>query len=321
MGSKLHSNETITFEDLAIKPPQEINLEKPTLSSEELAKFPGAAKTWKRNQEFLNRVLSGKEPAERAEILRVVHDAEIADDDPLYAVLLATGQIEKLLFDYPDQIRDLFKNWRIAYEQDLQRTRYLLKDEVDHVKGLIDAQAKQLQAQSEAAIIVHSNTIKKKVENIIFHTAFTKVAANAHSLIIAGGILLGLFGLGGFIGYTLAQTNKPELSPQEPRRLTVNEAIALLWGQSEAGQWARQNPDLIAWARSSEGKYARNLTQWNQALLANEKKNWQDFNAKKRCQNDAEKLGVVLTLEGRVVKGGFCLLWVVPPENRTFVKQ
>ncbi len=275
--------------------------------------MPGAAKNLLFNESLLARVLSDKSPADRAEILRIAHDCEIEKDDPLFAVFLATGRIENLLMSHPEEISQTYQQWRNAYQKELNQARYVLEQEREQLAGMIKKQVKDLQDRGEAALKLHKQNISATVRNLIAEAAFTKIAASAHSIIIAGSILSLIFGAGGVLGYTIGQANQPALSPEQPRRLTVNEAIALEYGKSEAGKFARNNPELIAWVKSSEGKYARNLMQWNQALLSGSKQ--------KLCQKDAEKLGVILQLEGKVVKNGFCLLWVVPPEQIKFVKQ
>jgi hypothetical protein len=58
---------------------------------------------------------------------------------------------------------------------------------------------------------------------------------------------------------------------------------------------------------SKEGKFARNLLKWNAGSLDG-----------LNCLKDAQDLPVTLKVQGRAAESGFCLLWVVPPENRSF---
>lgn len=324
----------ISFEDLAVEneTPHEIttniDLDKSTPKIEEveeedknLAKFPGTTKTWIRNQDFLARVLEGKKPRERVEILKVIHDAEIEADDPLYAVLLATGALERLLRDYPDDLREVMINWQKNYRKKLKESESLLDSERKKLEKLIELQKKDLIHDAEIAVKLCKKDISASVNTLLTKAAFTKVATSLNSMILGSLAVLAVMGVGIFIGDFIANTNKPEVSSTSPRELTVDEIVALEWGTSEAGVWARKNPDLVNWAKSNEGKYARNLTSWNQTLLSGHKDNWFDFNKKKRCQKDVEKMGIVLSLEGRITRTGFCLLWVSPPDKREFVQK
>ncbi|BAY65578.1 hypothetical protein NIES22_56850 [Calothrix brevissima NIES-22] len=75
-------------------------------------------------------------------------------------------------------------------------------------------------------------------------------------------------------------------------------STALTWNELEA----------MNWAISSEGKFAKNLINWNRGYLENAE-----------CIKDAQKLGLVLSQYNRKAKSGFCTIWVTPPEQRKFV--
>lgn len=62
---------------------------------------------------------------------------------------------------------------------------------------------------------------------------------------------------------------------------------------------------LLEWAKSSEGKRAKNLISWNSGLLID-------------CTKEVEKMGIRLEVRGRKAVYGFCPLWVVPPNERRF---
>ena len=63
----------------------------------------------------------------------------------------------------------------------------------------------------------------------------------------------------------------------------------------------------MKWAMLSEGKFARDLINWNRGYLDN-----------KECVKDAQKLGVVLSQYNRKARSGFCTIWVVPADKRKF---
>lgn len=66
----------------------------------------------------------------------------------------------------------------------------------------------------------------------------------------------------------------------------------------------------LDWANSEEGKYAKNLWEWNKNYL-------QSGN----CLTDMQQLGVKLTFGTQTALGGFCALWAVPPNERTYQQQ
>jgi len=106
------------------------------------------------------------------------------------------------------------------------------------------------------------------------------------SLLGLAGSGVALMVLGGWVGI---QGFKPEYRVETPRPLTIEEA------------------DLLNWAQSSEGQQARELMRWNSGLLDD-----------RSCEQEVERLGVTLALQGKSASSGFCTLWVVPPEQRQF---
>lgn len=114
------------------------------------------------------------------------------------------------------------------------------------------------------------------------------------SLLSPAALLISIFGMamvaiGVGLGWAGTQLAKPELAPGAPRQLTLDEA------------------ETLRWAKTREGKLARNLVQWNDDLLS-------DLD----CTKDVDRLGVTLNVQGKPSTFGYCALWVVPPEQRKF---
>ena len=101
-----------------------------------------------------------------------------------------------------------------------------------------------------------------------------------------------LLGLSMFVGSIFASLYlfTVILTPRTSEGLTLNDASTL------------------EWAKSKEGKLARKITQWNSDNLDG-----------LNCLEQAKKLNVTLTVEGRESTSGACMLWVVPHEKRQFV--
>ncbi|MGK7872523.1 MAG: DUF6753 family protein [Xenococcaceae cyanobacterium] len=292
----------------------------PNESESGLAKsfFPSTPENERVNQSLINEVLKGKDANYRSHVLRVAYEAEIEKNDPLFAVLLATGQLELLLDKKPAEIEQCFQKWRSLWQSDLQDAQAIFSQELEQVRSLTDNWEEEskafLERQGKAAVNIQQRCIAKSVQDLVRGAAFEKVAHDANALVCAGLVLLGAIGIGVVLGLAIPKFAKaPELDPTGPRQLSLEEAKALDWGLSKAGQFARANPELIQWARSREGQFARKFMQWNQTLLSGKK-------GQRVCEREHKRLGVTLTLEGKAAKSGVCTLWVKPPHEREFVE-
>lgn len=132
--------------------------------------------------------------------------------------------------------------------------------------------------------------VSESVKELMRKAGATKARVTLKSLIGAGAIALGLVGLGLLGGWSYArwQQSQIQMAPGEPRQLTLQEAEAL------------------DWATSNEGQYARQLLEWNEALLGG------------NCQQQIKDLGVTIQMGTRKAKSGFCLVWTQPPSEREF---
>jgi hypothetical protein len=274
--------------------------------------FPSSVISEQLNDSLMNEVLSNKDSEYRANVLRIAYKAGVEKDDPLFAVLLATGQLEQLLHQKPTEINALFHKWQENWRSDLDYAGALFTAERDKWRTFIRETEKTLNLQSQAALDVQNQNISDSVTYLVREAAFQKVAHNASALICAAMVLLAAMGIGVVVGLAIPKfISPPKLDPTGIRQLTLDEAKALDWGLSEGGRFARENPELIQWAKSKEGKYAREFMQWNQTLLSG--------NSKRVCERQVEALGITLQLEGREAKNGFCTLWIKPPHERKFV--
>ncbi len=111
-----------------------------------------------------------------------------------------------------------------------------------------------------------------------------------HSVVPAAGLLFAVLGTGFLMGMTVPPFLGGGLT--EPMRLTVDQATALRW------------------ATSTEGKFARNLLDWNRGYLDN-----------LACIKDTKRLGIKLELGGKPATSGFCTIWVQSPEQRKFEQR
>ncbi len=272
---------------------------------------------YERNTESLiSQVLKGKDPEFRAHVINTAYRYGLDKNDPLFIVLLATGQLELLLEKKPDEIDDFFKEWQSRWQSDLKNSQAIISQELEQVQQFVDNWAltsrQFLEHQSKAAVAVQNRNISNSVKTLVRQAALEKVAHDIWSVIFGSGVVFSCIAVGVFIGLAIPRFAKvPELDPTGPRQLTLKEASALNWGLSPEGQFAQKNADTVRWAMSNEGKYARQFMSWNEALLS-------EKNGKKLCETEVSRLGVTLTIEGKPALGGFCTLWTRSPREREF---
>ncbi len=142
----------------------------------------------------------------------------------------------------------------------------------------------KLQAQEHRkAIADYKRDISRAVGELLTLTE-KRASRSFQSLVPAGAILLGTFCLGAFAGITI------------PPWLEGGYTTTTKLTQTEA--------EALNWARSGEGKYARQLMEWNKGYLGGP------------CEQDVQRLGVKLTYGTQERINGFCVVWVKPPGER-----
>ncbi|MBD2311239.1 hypothetical protein H6G20_06150 [Desertifilum sp. FACHB-1129] len=227
-----------------------------------------------RHQEtLLALALEGQDDRFKAKVYELVIDLNLEPDDPLFLMLIATGRLETLLEERPQELSALFDQWE------------------DRVYTKLENYRSGLETYERTAVKAQEKAIAQSVHDLIQRTTFEKFV---HSFTVASVGLAIAFtliaaGVGGALGYGFRefQARAVRYAPLEPRRLTLAEAQALEWSTSREGQRARQ------------------LWEWNRDLLANY-----------ACEQQAENLGVTLSLQGQLAERGACVLWVRPVSER-----
>ena len=182
---------------------------------------------------LLDLALEGKSEEFKARVLEIVYRSRVEIDDPLFLVLVATGRLEVLLEDAPQDWESRFQRWRGLMQAELQA--YTLAAQ----EGQRLAVAFQQAAIARAAATLVKEAERKEAKRFF------------RSMLPAMGILLGAMGLGVLMGVAIPPWLQGGMDPTGPRQLTLEQAEALRW------------------AFSSEGKFARKLMQWNSGKLSN----------------------------------------------------
>jgi hypothetical protein len=222
-------------------------------------------------EDLLAEALKGKTERFKRRVLDFISKSGLSQDDPLFLVLVATGHLEVMLEEAPDTLQLLFENWN----KDLARNLEL----VEHV-----AVERQKVAINRAA-------------NALIHEALLREGRNLLNSVFPAAILF-FFTLG--VGFIMGVLMPPWITGIIGGGYTKVQSTLLTWNELDA----------MKWAMSNEGKFARNLINWNRGYLENGE-----------CVKDAQRLGVVLSQYGQKAKSGHCFVWAVPPQERKFSSQ
>ena len=180
--------------------------------------------------DLLAEALKGKSEDFKRRVLDFTFRSGLSQDDPLFLVLVATGQLEVMLEDAPQVLQILFKTWNKDLASNLEKVEQVA---VERQKVAINRAANALIHESllrEGRSIIYSVFPATIVFFLIFGVGF--IAGISIPPWIDGV-------LGG--GYTKVRSN------------------LLTWKEVEA----------MNWAVSSEGKFAFDLINWNRGYLEN----------------------------------------------------
>ncbi len=225
--------------------------------------------TVKTPDDLLAEALKGKSENFKRRVLDFAMSCGLSQDDPLFLVLVATGQLEAMLEDAPQTLQLLFKSWNQDLAHNLEQVE------------LVAVERQKVAINRAANALIHQSLLREG-RNIIYSIFPTTIV---FILIFVMGFIAGISippwidgVLGG--GYTKVRSTS----------LTWHELDAMKWGMS------------------NEGKFAKNLINWNRGYLENGE-----------CIKDAQKLGVVLSQYNRKASSGFCTVWVTPVNQRKFL--
>jgi len=218
-----------------------------------------------KNESFLTRMLEGKDADFQRRVLAIAVEHGLSTSDPLFLVILATGQLQVLLEDKPNELDGLFQRWSEAIHDRLETVKRTL-DEQKHIS------LKGLEIEIGACV---ERLIKK---------AESKERSRLEVMLPAMGLLVAAIGFGILAGLSVPVWLAGGYAPGKPRLLTVTEA------------------EILFWAKSSQGKLARNIVTWNSESLTN-------FN----CTKVRAQQSLVVREHSEKMVSDYCLLRVKTP--------
>ena len=160
----------------------------------------------------------------------------------------------------------------------------LLKDSLeDYRKSFLECQHQSLERISNTVLKISTAKLDNAIANIlednnISHKKSKLSPRTIASIVTAGGMLV---------------------------TLTIGITGGLLFNRTSTAQkWIeRQNAEdreKLEWVKSEEGKFARNLLEWNNDLLD------------RSCQRKVKDLGISFNIGSLKLTNGFCVVFVVP---------
>ena len=222
--------------------------------------------------DLIDEVLEGKSEDFKKKVLDYVLSCGLDPKDPLLLLMVGTGRLQTTLEDAPKALDVCLESW----------TRELSKSFDTVEKLLIE---RQKVAISNAALSL-VNDVVQKVN--ISESKKIRTAIIPASLILGFALTIGVF-LGVVLPPWLRGVFGGGYSQVRANTLTWQEVNAMRWGLSK------------------EGKFAKNLINWNKGYLDNG-----------QCLGDAQKLGISFSEYGRVAKSGYCVVWATSPDKRKF---
>ena len=146
-------------------------------------------------ESLISQVLKSKDSKFRSHVIQTAYRYGLNKNDPLFIVLLATGQLELLLEKKPQEIDQFFKNWQSKWQGDLKDSQAVISQELEQVRQLTENWEKEsrefLERQGKAAVKVQHRHISNSVYTLVRQAALEKVAHDIWSVIFGSGVVLG----------------------------------------------------------------------------------------------------------------------------------
>jgi hypothetical protein len=188
----------------------------------------------------LVKLLVDKDAEYQRRVLAIAKQYDINANDPLFLVMLATGQLQVILEDKPQELKHLFERWS---------------------EGIYD----YLETAKRTAVKGQEVEIRRMVDRLIAHCE-SKERSRLRLMLPAMGLLMAAIGFGVLAGLSVPVWLGGGYAPGG--KITLDDAEVLRWAKSSQGQLAR---NIVSW--NSESLTNLNCTKVSaqQSLVAREK--------------------------------------------------
>ena len=266
-----------------LPPPPNLTLEPPDANQ---------AKAGNSSVSIIEQLASLADKSEVMSLLKFKEEQQLDKNDPLWAFLLQFKTIENAVNKQEQILSLLIDGFKAKFEQQINANQQRLdtsfriysQDLINQYQALTD----NLQTVEEASLNLTQAKISGSVAKLVRHAAHTKAVGDWLAMSRLGlYILIPMIfaGVGGWFARSYVD-----------------------YRYSNSGL-SNGDTVLLHWAKSDEGKLAKNLATWNSRGLTTKGKIL-------ICEQEAANLDVTLTLEGKTVNSGWCALWIRPADKR-----
>lgn len=228
---------------------------------------------------LMEEVLKYRPEYIKKQVRSLVDICGIHPEDPLFLILLAC-QIDTILVENaPTELEKSFDNGR----------REIVRVLEEYIQKLQQAQSKHLEEHRQAALDISVARLNMALARILEDNGIESKKGKFTPRVV-GGIVTAIVGalclmVGSVAGWSfetaiLNKQNKVNLSAAEMA--------------------------ILDWAKSSEGAFAKRILDWNEDLV------------NRQCEKQVRNLNVGFKIGESFATSGYCFVWIVPPEKRTF---
>ncbi|MBW4532346.1 MAG: hypothetical protein KME09_00230 [Pleurocapsa minor HA4230-MV1] len=239
------------------------------------------AKQLKEDLSFLNGTLLDEflmhKPKEvQRRVRKTVEIWKIDHNDPFFLILLQCG-ITQILYElFPNEIHQAFDHGRRELVKVIEESK---AEFLTDLTNLVEQQERLALNISTAKINTEIHKILKEINHNQGETSFT--VSKKYSFLKKASCLIALcsFGVGFFV-------NETAIAKERQQNI------------------ARHDRETLKWAKSKEGKVAKNIISWNDDLVDGS------------CKDKVNSLGLSFQLGNTKTTSGFCVVFVEPVERR-----
>lgn len=171
-----------------------------------------------KNMTLLDQALEGKDPEFQRRVLQWVVKTGIRENDELFLIMVAIGQLQFLLEQSPKDFQQMFDGWG------------------ERVLGFVEEAKRNALRGTETEIAAAVKRLIQKTESEQNYRLWS-------AILPAFGALLSTLGVGILLGMAVPIWLQGGYG-DKPRRLTLVETETLTWAMGKEGQFAR---NLMRW--------------------------------------------------------------------------
>ena len=175
-----------------------------------------------KNESYLNKLLEGKDADFQRRVLAVAVEHGLSTSDPLFLIMLSTGQLQVLLEDKPSELDQLFKRWSEAIYEHLEKAkRTAVSGQEVEIRSMVNRLIKHCESKERSRLVV---------------------------MLPAIGLIVAAVGFGVLTGLSVPVWLAGGYASGKPKLLTVEQVENLRWLKSVQGQLAK---NIVTWNSES----------------------------------------------------------------------